>query len=463
MDDRINVERADLEWTGERDIPGQGGPHIAYEHRHRYLAVLPIARGQVVVDLGCGEGYGSAWLARAAEHVVGVDIEAVAVQHAHERYAHMTNLEFVTSDACHVPVRDGTVGVVVCFEALEHLERHDMLLAEVDRILAPNGVFVVSTPAKAVYADAPDHQNPFHVHELYRAEFEVLLRARFPDLEVLGQHLVAGSLLWPLDAEDSRSGFDLLLTRGAGSLEPASVHDLEAVYLVAVCARSPHALAALTLHRSISIDADHEIVGYDVTGTQRRLERLTAELTAHEEYESGLDSALSEELHESELLVERLRDEVEHSQSQLLRLQVARARKRSPLRRMKKGTKRLGGGFGRVSVVPFVVFIALGGRLPGAVDRPPVAGMSVEPADQQPRLGVQGYWIVGADGSVSAFGDAPDFGGLPELGVELEVAGIAPTPHGLGYWIIGKQGQVFTFGNAFYFGGLPELGVELDV
>jgi SAM-dependent methyltransferase len=342
MDDRTSLERAPLEWTGERYIPGQGGPHVAYEHQHRYLAVQAIARGQVVVDLGCGEGYGSASLARVAEHVVGVNIAGVAVQHTHDRYAHVTNLEFVTSDACHVPVRDGTAGVVVCFETIEHLQAHDTLLAEVDRILAPDGVFVVSTPGKAVDADAPDHHRELHVHEIYRAELEVLLESRFPAVEIWGQHLVAGSLIWPLDAEDARSGLDLLLTTTAGGLEPASVDDLEAVHLVALCARSPHALAALNLHRSMCIDADHELVRGDVTALQHRLERVTAELTAHEESESGIESALSKELHESELLIERLRDEVEHCQSQLRRLQATRARERKPLRRTKERMKKLG-------------------------------------------------------------------------------------------------------------------------
>ena len=62
----------------ERFIPGMAGP-IWYEHWHRYHFVAPIAAGKVVVDAACGEGYGSALLARHAARVTGVDVSAAIV------------------------------------------------------------------------------------------------------------------------------------------------------------------------------------------------------------------------------------------------------------------------------------------------------------------------------------------------------------------------------------------------
>ena len=81
-----------LTFTGERFTPEVRGP-IWYEHWHRYAVAVPAAAGLRVLDAACGEGYGSALLARTAAHVVGLDVDAEAVAHARERYAR-ANLRF---------------------------------------------------------------------------------------------------------------------------------------------------------------------------------------------------------------------------------------------------------------------------------------------------------------------------------------------------------------------------------
>lgn len=70
-----------MEFTGERFLPTEQGK-IRLEHYHRYAVVQPIVAGKVVLDVACGEGYGSSFMAEVASSVVGVDISAEAVQHA---------------------------------------------------------------------------------------------------------------------------------------------------------------------------------------------------------------------------------------------------------------------------------------------------------------------------------------------------------------------------------------------
>ena len=71
-----------------------------------------------------------------------------------------------------------------------------------------------------------------------------------------------------------------------------------------------------------------------------------------------------------------------------------------------------------------------------------------------------GYWLVGKDGGVFAFGDAPFLGSLPSVGIhpDSSIVGIAPTPSGDGYWLVGADGGVFAFGDATFFGSLPSIG-----
>ena len=67
-----------LPFTGERYTP-ERDREIAYEHWHRYAFARVLAPGRRVLDAACGEGYGSALLARAGGQVLGVDIGADAV------------------------------------------------------------------------------------------------------------------------------------------------------------------------------------------------------------------------------------------------------------------------------------------------------------------------------------------------------------------------------------------------
>ncbi len=81
----------------------------------------------------------------------------------------------------------------------------------------------------------------------------------------------------------------------------------------------------------------------------------------------------------------------------------------------------------------------------------PIVGITAAPSGK-------GYWLVGADGGVFAFGDAGFYGSLPGLGITpaASIVGITAAPSGKGYWLVGADGGVFAFGNAgFYGSGVP--------
>lgn len=65
-----------------------------------------------------------------------------------------------------------------------------------------------------------------------------------------------------------------------------------------------------------------------------------------------------------------------------------------------------------------------------------------------------GYWIVGSDGGVFAYGDASFHGSMGGQPLGAPIVGITATPSGRGYWLIGQDGGVFAFGDA-PFAGAP--------
>ena len=187
-----------LEWTGERYLPWLEEPAIGYEHIHRYAYATQFVQNKRVLDLACGEGYGSYLLAKTAQSVLGIDIDENSIKHARNKYIKQ-NLEFKVGSITEVPIGgESLFDVAVCFEALEHIEDHEKLLSEVKRLLTPDGVFIVSTPNKTVYTDEPQFNNPFHVHELYFDEFRELFEKYFKNVKFLGQRIWCDSNIWPV-------------------------------------------------------------------------------------------------------------------------------------------------------------------------------------------------------------------------------------------------------------------------
>ncbi|HET7780116.1 MAG TPA: class I SAM-dependent methyltransferase, partial [Rudaea sp.] len=121
-----------LEFTGERFTP-ECVREIWYEHWHRYVFARAFTQGRRVLDAACGEGYGSALLARFADHVVGVDSDAASIRHATQRYAR-ANLAYVRASVTDLPLADASVDLVVSFETVEHLEAQAAMLAEFRRV-----------------------------------------------------------------------------------------------------------------------------------------------------------------------------------------------------------------------------------------------------------------------------------------------------------------------------------------
>ena len=77
-----------LKATGERVIPELQREELVYaEHLVRYRLAAQFAPGRRVLDVGSGEGYGTALLAAAgADSAIGIDLDEESVAHARARY-----------------------------------------------------------------------------------------------------------------------------------------------------------------------------------------------------------------------------------------------------------------------------------------------------------------------------------------------------------------------------------------
>jgi 2-polyprenyl-3-methyl-5-hydroxy-6-metoxy-1,4-benzoquinol methylase len=174
-----------LELTGERTLPDVPEENYWFQ---RHLVVYEWIRrrvgGQRVIDMACGEGYGSDVLSHSAASVVGVDANPDAHEHAKARYTRPglrfeRNMIQLFAEPC---------DAVVFLQTIEHVPDPGELLEHFKRILDPGGVAYISTPNVLTLAPegAERSGNPWHVHEYRAGEFRALLAEHFAHVEVLG-------------------------------------------------------------------------------------------------------------------------------------------------------------------------------------------------------------------------------------------------------------------------------------
>lgn len=174
-----------LELTGERTLPDV--PEENYWYRRHLVVYEWIAArttGQRVVDMACGEGYGSEVLSRAARSVVGVDANPEAHEHARLRYRR-PNVRFARdlverfAEPC---------DAVVFLQTIEHVQNPGEILEHFKSMLDPGGVAYISTPNLLTLAPegAEKSENPWHVKEYRAEEFRALCAAHFPQVELFG-------------------------------------------------------------------------------------------------------------------------------------------------------------------------------------------------------------------------------------------------------------------------------------
>lgn len=168
----------------ERFVPDlMEGMLIDAEHRGRYWWVAALVADKKVLDAACGTGYGANILALAgANEVVGIDRAAHVIEAA--RQQKQPDVTFEVADLLELPFPAEAFDVVVCFEAIEHVEAPDTALDEIARVLRQDGVLAISSPNRSVYIQG----NPHHRHEYVPDELESELRTRFEHVRLVRQH-----------------------------------------------------------------------------------------------------------------------------------------------------------------------------------------------------------------------------------------------------------------------------------
>jgi len=169
----------------ERVIPGVTANFQFKESLARYeFAKRCIGRKAKVIDIGCGTGYGSAFLGEKYE-VIAIDNSNEAIKYANKHYSEKAR--FLTVDATKLPFGNSKFDAACSFEVIEHLKDTHKFLNEVFRVLKPSGKFILSTPNKLTYSTKDKLKSPYHVKEYTAEELTHLLNKHFKAVDIKSQ------------------------------------------------------------------------------------------------------------------------------------------------------------------------------------------------------------------------------------------------------------------------------------
>ena len=223
---------------------------LLMSHLCAYRLAATVGRGRRVLEVGCGSGYGAYYLAHAAARVTAVDLDAQAISRA-QRLFQRPNLEYRAMDGRMLGLPEASFDVVGTFQVIEHIPEPQLpdFVRGLERVLAPEGVLVVSTlnlehnrkPGR------PYEKASFHEKEFTAAELRALLAGVFPVVEVRGLHpgpryrLMRRFKRWGIDrlgpasANPVRRFYDAELDTDDHRLLPRCSPG--AIDLIALCAR----------------------------------------------------------------------------------------------------------------------------------------------------------------------------------------------------------------------------------
>lgn len=142
-------------------------------HCARYANILHLVKDKVVLDIACGEGYGSALLMKAgAKRVVGVDISEESIEHAKQLFSEY-DVEFIVSDANTISERYGEdfFDMVVSIETIEHIKTPKVFLSAIKKTAKENAIFYITCPNDYWYYPNVEQSNPYHVRKYTFQEF----------------------------------------------------------------------------------------------------------------------------------------------------------------------------------------------------------------------------------------------------------------------------------------------------
>jgi 2-polyprenyl-3-methyl-5-hydroxy-6-metoxy-1,4-benzoquinol methylase len=150
---------------------------------HRLLSADVVSRKYIkgdVLELGCGEGRGIDIILKESKSFTAIDKIKDVIEKLSLKYR---DSSFISSNFPPISeIEDNSFDTVISFQVIEHVKDDSQYISEIERILRPGGVALITTPNIKMTLT----RNPWHVREYTSEELNNLCRRYFSQLDVLG-------------------------------------------------------------------------------------------------------------------------------------------------------------------------------------------------------------------------------------------------------------------------------------
>lgn len=165
--------------AGQRFLFGNTSNRVKADTIVGYLFASFFVKDKIILDIACGTGFGSFFLAQEAKEVIGVDISAESVEYAKKNFPR-NNLTFEAADALRWNYPKNYFDLIVSFLTIEQLSQPQKFLDLLYNSLKDNGMIILATPNKKIVS--PFRKEPigkFHKFEFYKKDLERMFRNKF--------------------------------------------------------------------------------------------------------------------------------------------------------------------------------------------------------------------------------------------------------------------------------------------
>jgi SAM-dependent methyltransferase len=163
--------------TGERVTSSEGGFNPTWQrHVAAYGLIARFLAAEPLLDLGCGVGHSFELLGRA--RTIGVDLDLNALRGQPRPVAR--------ADMRRIPLRTQSIGSVSSVQSLEHVPDPGAVVAEVARVLIPDGTAVFVTPNRLTFGRPDEIIDPWHFVEFDAAQLNELCQQGFATVDIWG-------------------------------------------------------------------------------------------------------------------------------------------------------------------------------------------------------------------------------------------------------------------------------------
>ena len=291
-------------------------------HVARYLLASTHCKGRRVLDIACGEGYGSRMLKEwGASEVLGVDVSQDAIDHAQHNFG-CEGVDFRCAPAEDLPQILAGQGfdLIVSLETIEHLQEPQRFLADLRQALNPGGCIIISCPNDWWYFPSEQEKNPYHIRKYHFEEFreqtEAILgtaSAWLYGAPTFGFLNTIRGACPGVSAEASQlemvKGHNLDLARVLPAEANGGPIDGNASYFVGVWGGDPEALSGTAALLPLSMDAFKKGIfqGHFSAKQEQQQEQFKLAVTSLEGECNALRMDLSAEVKQRDNLLNQLR------------------------------------------------------------------------------------------------------------------------------------------------------------